>query len=47
MLRFRAAPRFSKRLSKASDGYTSIGTGDVALTQEMCEPYAIEKFVSW
>ena len=37
MLWARRLPRFSNRLSKASDGYTSIGTGDSALCHEMCE----------
>src|SRR5688572_1093085 len=46
MLRLRSEPRFSNSESNASDGYTSIGTGDVGLVHEMWEPYAIEKFVS-
>ena len=42
----RRLPRFSNRLSHASDGYTSFGTGESGLCHEMCELYAIEKFVS-
>ena len=34
----RMLPRFSKRLSNASDGYISFGSGDSAFAHEMCEP---------
>ena len=37
ILRVRWSPRFSKRASNASDGYTSIGTGESALCQEIWE----------
>ena len=37
MLMLRRLPRFSNRLSNASDGYISLGTGESALCQEMCE----------
>ena len=46
MLLLRWLPLFSKRLSKAFDGYSSSGTGEVAFCQEICELYAMEKLVS-
>src|ERR1700679_960737 len=39
MLRFCRLPRLSNRLSQASDGYTSIGTGESGLCQERWEVY--------
>jgi hypothetical protein len=33
-------------LSNASDGYTSFGTGESALSHDKCELYAFEKLVS-